>query len=470
MPSKAAIDRFEETFRGRLIQPREADYDEARAVWNGMIDRRPAFVARCTGSADVIACIDFARTNDMPITVRGGGHGVAGRSICDDGVLIDLSPMRNVRVDAKRKTARVGGGATWGVVDHETQRFGLAVTGGVDSRTGVAGLTLGGGIGYLARPYGLTIDNLQSAEVVLSDGRVVTASAREHPDLYWGLRGGGGGLGVVTSFEYQLHEVGPEIMTAQVFHPPEAAAEAMAFYRDFALGAADEVACYALFVNVPPVEPFPEEHQGRTALAIVASHAGSLEEGEAALRPLGAYGAPMLTATAPMPYTTLQSSFDAGAPDGGRFYWKAHTLDSITDDLISAVVDRVDRLPGPYSNVFFEPLGGTISRVEPSATAFPHRRAAFGFGISSGWADPAADEAAMEWTRALYDAVTPHASGGVYLNYLDRDEDARLGDAYGANLDRVQQIKRTYDPDHVFAATAREVPAKSYDRRERRTG
>jgi FAD/FMN-containing dehydrogenase len=450
MPNKTAIDRFAGTLRGRLIQPDDAGYDGARAVWNGMIDRRPALVARCAGTADVIASIDFARSHDLPICVRGGGHGVAGKAVCDGGFVIDLSEMRDVHVDPKAMAARVGGGATWGVVDHETQAFGLAVTGGVDSRTGVAGLTLGGGIGYLARPFGLSIDNLASAEVVLADGRTVTASVDEHPDLFWGLRGGGGGLGVVTSFEYRLHEVGPEVMTAQVFHTMDGAADVLAFYREFTSNAADEVACYALFVNVPPQEPFPADQHGKTALVVVACHAGSLGDGEKALAPLGAFGHPMLAAIGPMPYATLQQSFDAGAPDGARFYWKAHTLDSLSDDAIAAVVGRVDPLPGPYSNVFFEPMRGAISRVEASATAFPHRQATFGFGISSGWEDPAGDEAAIAWTRSLHEAMTPFASGGVYVNYLDHDDNDRLGAAYGTNLGRLQEIRRAYDPDGVF--------------------
>jgi FAD/FMN-containing dehydrogenase len=452
-----AVERLATILRGQLTGPEDAGYDTARALWNGMIDRRPALVGSCEGTADVIACVDFARRHDLPLAARGGGHGVAGKALCDGGLVVDLSQMHDIHVDPKARMARVGGGATWGRVDHETQAFGLAVTGGVDSRTGVGGLTLGGGVGYLARAHGLTIDNLLSAEVVLADGSTVTASATEHADLFWALRGGGGGCGVVTSFEFQLHAVGPEVMTAQVFHDMDAAGEALRSYRDFMSEAPDEVACYPLFVNVPPIDPFPAEQRGRTALVLVACHAGSLEQGEDALAPLGAFGAPFLCAIAPMPYATLQSSFDAGAPDGGRFYWKAHFLDELSDGLIEALLERVDPLPGPYSVVFVESLGGAVARVDPAATAFPHRGVRFSLGISTGWADAEDDEAAVAWTRSLFEATAPHASGGVYVNYLDRDEADRVDAAYGANLARLESIRRAYDPDGLF--TREEAPA-----------
>jgi len=452
----AAVEGLARTLRGRVTGPEDGDYDTARALWNGMVDVRPALVARCGGTADVITCVDFARRHDLPLTVRGGGHGVAGKALGDGALVVDLSQMHDVHVDPKARVARVGGGATWGTVDHETQAFGLAVTGGVDSRTGVGGLTLGGGVGYLARACGLTIDNLLSAEVVLADGSTVTASATAHPDLFWALRGGGGGVGIVTTFEFRLHAVGPEVMTAQVFHAMDGAAEALAFYRDFMSTAPDEAACYPLFVNVPPLDPFPAQHHAKTALVLVGCHAGSLEDGEEVLRPLGVFGAPFFSAIAPMPYATLQRSFDAAAPDGGRFYWKAHYLDELSDDLIETLVARVDPLPGPYSNVFVECLGGAVARVAPDATAFPHRGVRFSLGISTGWADAEDDEAAIAWTRSLFEATAPHASGGVYVNYLDRDEGDRVGAAYGANLPRLENVRRTYDPECFF--TRAEAP------------
>lgn len=436
--------------RGTLMTADHAEFDEARKVWNGMIDRRPSLIAMCEGTADVIACIDYARETGIPVTIRGGGHSVAGKAVADDALLIDLCRMRSVQVDPQAKTARVGAGATWGVVDHETQAFGLAVTGGVDSRTGVAGLTLGGGIGYLARPFGLTIDHLIGAEVVLADGRIVDAGDGGHADLLWALRGGGGNCGVVTSFEYRLNQVGPELMHAQVFLPMDQAADGLAFYRDFMADSSELVSCFALFINTPPVEPFPEEKHGAPCLALVACHAGSLEDGEKALGPLAGFGSPMLSVLAPIPYATLQASFDAGAPDGGRYFWKAQYLKGLTDDFIEILVDRIDPLPGLFSNVFIEPLGGAVSRVDPTATAFPHRDVEFGFGISSGWESPDDDETSIEWTRSLHDELLRFGTGGVYINYVDRDED-RADDAYGRNLVRLGEIGDRYDPEGMFS-------------------
>ncbi|HEX6219960.1 MAG TPA: FAD-binding oxidoreductase, partial [Acidimicrobiia bacterium] len=394
--------------------------------------------------------LEYARSSGLPVTARGGGHGVAGKAVADGGVVIDLSEMDDVHVDHRSKTARVGAGATWGQVDRETQAFGLAVTGGVDSRTGVAGLTLGGGVGHLARAIGLTVDNLISAEVVLADGQVVVASADDHPDLYWALRGGGGNFGIVTSFEFRLHEIGPEVMTAQAFYSMDQAGAVLTSYRDFMLAAPDEASCYALFINVPPVEPFPEEDHGKTTLALVGSYAGDVNDGEQTLAPLTEIGPSALSVLAPMPYAALQSSFDAGAPEGGRYYWKATYLDGLPDELISLLAERVDPLPGAYSNVFIEPMGGEISRVEGSATAFAHRDAVFGLGISSGWSEADDDDAAVEWTRDLHSAIAPYGSGGVYPNYVDRNEEDRLGEVWGANRSRLQEIKQAYDPDEVF--------------------
>lgn len=441
---------FVDRLRGELLQPGDPGYDDARRVWNGMVDRRPSLIARCRGTADVVAALDLARTHGLAVSVKGGGHGVAGKAVVDDALMIDLSPMDGVHVDPGAKTARVGPGATWGQVDRETQAFGLATTGGVDSRTGVAGLTLGGGIGYLARSCGLAVDNLRAAEVVLADGRVVTADADHHPDLYWALRGGGGNFGVVTSFELRLHEVGPEVMTAQVFLPMENAAEGLRTYHRFQTAAPDQASCFALFVNVPPVEPFPEERHGQTALALVACHTGDLETAADDLAPLTSVGEPLLSVVAPMPYATLQSSFDAGAPDGARYYWKAMYLDDITDQAIDTLVDRVSPLPGPYANVFFEPLGGAVGRVPATETAFAHRDARFGLGITAGWDDPDHDATATAWVRSLHAAMAPYDNGGVYTNYLDHDDGDRVAAAYATNLDRLQAVKAEYDPDNVF--------------------
>jgi len=449
MPGTSATERLAGRLRGQLIQPGDQEYDEARSVWNGMVDRRPAAVVRCAGTADVIAAVDCARSQDLGLTVRSGGHDVAGNSVCDGGLVIDVSELGDVRVDPAARLVRVGGGATWGVVDHETQAFGLAVTGAVDSRTGVAGFTLGGGVGYLARSLGLTSDNVVSAELVLADGRRVTADDRDHADLAWALRGGRGRLGVVTSLELRLHEVGPEVMTAQVLHGMEEAADVLAFYRDTMQYAPNEVSCYAQFMSVPSGEPLRDARPGAASLALVACHAGLLDEGRRALEPLAAFGRPLAARVAPMPYVRLQRSFEAGAY-GGRFYGKTHTLEWLSDDVIATVVDRVDPLPGAHSKVFFEPMGGAIARVDRSATAWPHRRAAFGLRIASGWDEPADDEAAIAWTCSLSEAVARHATGSFDVDDLDGEDDGRRPAANDHGLSRLREVERRYDPDEAF--------------------
>lgn len=457
--TEVATAQLVQQIRGRVLRPGDPGFDDARQLWNGMIDRTPAVIVQCEGAADVVAALDFALGNGLPVSVRGGGHGVAGKAVCEGGCMIDLSAMDEVHVDGSGRRVRVGPGARWGQVDHETQAFGLATTGGVDSRTGVAGLTLGGGVGWLARSCGLSVDNLISAQIVLADGRTVTASEHEHPELWWGLRGGGGNFGIVTSFELELHEVGPEVMVAQVFYPLEQAEQVLRAYGGYTAALADTTTCYALFVPVPATEPFPQERHGTTALALVGCHNGPLDEGEQQLAPAASFGDPLLSVVEPMPYTALQRAFDAGAPDGGRYYWKAQYLNELSNEFIATLVGGAETLPGPFSNVFIEQMGGAIARASASATAYPHRDVRYGLGISSGWADPAHDDAAVAWTRDLDAALRPFGVGAVYVNYLDADEDDRVGAAYRHNLERLQQVKRTYDPDNVFRQNTNVVPA-----------
>jgi FAD/FMN-containing dehydrogenase len=451
----AAIDELASALRGQLIRPSDDDYDTARAMWNAMIDRRPALIARCTGVADIRMALAFAREHDLPVTVRGAGHSVAGRSTSDGGLMIDLGSMRWVQVDPESRTVRLGPGVVGADLDHETQAFGLATTVGTDSTTGVIGLTLGGGAGFVGRRFGLAIDNMIGADVVLPDGRLVHASATQHPDLFWALRGGGGELGVVTSVELRLHEMGPELFVAQLFHPYEAAADALRFYRDFTANAPDELACYALAVNVPPVDPFPEAYHGRTAIALVASHSGPIAEGEAALKPLVDFGEPMLRVAMPMPYVALQQSFDAGFPSGRRYFWKSQYLDRLSDEAIETFLAHADPLPGAYSAAFFEPLGGAIGRPDPTATAFPHRAAAYNFAATAGWDDPQQDELAVGWARAFHDAMAPFGTGGTYANYVGLDDLDRRRAVHGANLDRLTDVKARYDPAGVLGARRR---------------
>jgi FAD/FMN-containing dehydrogenase len=435
---------------GALIRSTDDEYEAARAVWNGMIDRRPALIARCTSVDDVIASLDFARQHGLPITIRGGGHSVAGRSIADDALLTDLSSMNSVEVDPDARIARVGPGAVGADLDSATQEHGLATTGGTYSATGVIGLTLGGGMGFLARRFGMAVDNVMSADVVLADGSQVHASETEHPDLFWALRGGGGNFGIVTSMELRLHPVGPELAVAQAFYPWTEASDVLRRFREFAADAPDEVGCYALAVNVPPIADFPEGSHGATAAALVASHAGPVADGERALGPLTEFGNPLLAAVVPMPYATLQQSFDVAIPAHQRYYWKSAYLSGMPDEAIDTFVAHASPLPGPFSSAYFETMGGAIGRVDPAATAFPHRDAPFNLGINPGWADAATDEAAIAWAREFSDAMSPYSTGGLYANYAGHDDLDRLRAAYGGNLERLTKVKDRYDPKKVF--------------------
>lgn len=449
-PGESAIDRFATALGGRLVRPGDHDYDEVRAVWNGMFDLRPAMIACCESAADVVRAVDFARENDLPTVVRAGGHSVSGKSTCEGGLVIDLSPLNGVEVDPNRKIARVEGGALGRDFDQATQAHGLAATMGTDSTTGVAGLTLGGGIGFLSRSCGVASDNLVAADLVLADGSIVHASESENNDLLWALRGGGGNFGIVTSFEFRLYEVGPEVLVAQIFHPLDDAGEVLRAYRDFMLEAPDELGCYALVVNVPPVEPFPEAYHGKPAVALVACYAGSVEDGQSALAPLGKIGNPIVNAVVPMPYAALQQAFDAGNPAGKRYYWKSQYLKELSDGAIDVLTRRAGGLPGPFSAIFLEPMGGAVNRVDPKATAYPHRDAAYNLGISAGWEGAENDEAAIAWARQLHRELETYSTGGVYVNYLDRDDGARLESAYGENWLRLRQVKAKYDPDNFF--------------------
>jgi FAD/FMN-containing dehydrogenase len=454
MPTRTHLDddlaALDDRLVGELVVPDHAGYDAARAVWNGMIDRRPRAIARCADTADVAAALTVARAHDLPLAVRGGGHNVAGTAVCDDGLVIDLSTMTGVRVDPEARTARVQAGATWADVDAATQEHGLATVGGVDSRTGVGGLTLGGGNGWLARTHGLTVDNLLAVDLVTADGAVVHASADEHPELFWALRGGGGNFGVVTSFEYRLHPIGPEVLVTQAFHRFDDLTEVLRFHRDYVAAAPDEVSCYAMILHVPPIDAFPAEHHGAPAVALVAVHSGDVDEAGPLLAPVEGHGDPIVAFTTPTPYTALQQSFDAGTPDGARYHYRSQFLADLSDDAIATLATLAGRLPGEFTMVGIEPMGGAVNRVPADATAFPHRDAAFNLGIWAGWSDPGMDAEATAWARELHAAMTPHATGGVYVNYLDRDEAARVEDAYAGHLARLRDVKQTWDPDNVF--------------------
>ena len=437
------VETFKASLRGELLRPGDTGYDEARKVWNGMIDKRPGLIARCTGVADVISAVDFARTHQLLVSVRGGGHNIPGNAVCDGGLMIDLACMRSIRVDPKRRTARAAGGVTWGELDHETQAFGLATTGGSVSDTGIAGLTLGGGLGWLAGKCGLSCDNLLSADVVTADGTLLVASATEHADLFWGLRGGGGNFGIVTSFEYQLHPVGP-LLAGMVLHPFTKAKEALAYYRDFAKAIPDEVNTMGGLLTSP---------DGDLMAFIAVCYNGSLDAGERVLRPLREFGPPLADQIRPMAYREVQTQLDAAAVRGRRYYFKSSFMRSISDDAIDALIDRFANVPSPHTLVFFQQLGNAANRVGVRETAFSQRDALCDWGCESSWVDPAADGLNIGWTRALAEAMQPFSSGAAYITQMgvEAEEGAdKIKDAFGANYAQLVALKNKYDPTNLF--------------------
>jgi FAD/FMN-containing dehydrogenase len=440
-----------EAITGEMLTPGDDGYDEARAVWNGRFDRRPALIVRCTSADDVAAAVRLARARSMAISVKGGGHDYAGNTVGDGGLLIDLGRMRDVEVDPERRRARVGAGATWRQVDEATQAHGLATPAGTVSNVGVAGFTLGGGAGWLTRKHGLSVDNLLSAEVVTASGDIVQADATENPDLYWAIRGGGGNFGIVTGFEYALHEVGPDVVAGQVMYPVERGGELLRFFRDQMREAPDELMAFAFFLRVPPLEFFPEEHHGRIAIDFVLGWFGAVEEGEAALAPFRGHGDPIFDMVGPQPYLQLQQSFDAGmSSKGNRWYSRFHFIDDLTDEAIDTIVDGLGEMPGDFTTVYLGAEGGAPGRFDADATAYPHRSSECFLHIFPGWAEPSADDAVMAWARGLGDAVASHAAGGVYVNMLGEDEQSRLPAAYQANWERLRELKAKWDPDNVF--------------------
>lgn len=448
MLNDAAIAKFQKNLHGDFIQPSDPRYGEARKIFNGMIDKRPALIVRCAAVADVIAAVEFARGTDMPAAVRGGGHGVTGNALCDDGLVIDLSAMKRVRVDPGNRTARAEGGTTWGDFDRETQAFGLATTGGIVPSTGIAGLTLGGGIGYLNRKYGLACDNLLSAEVVTADGRLLRASRDENADLFWGLRGGGGNFGVVTALEYQTHAVGP-VLAGEVIYPLDQAKEVVRFYRDWSAAAPDEVRADATLLSGP---------EG-PALGLILCYCGAVEEGEKVLRPMRSCGSPLADSVAPVPYATVQNLLTEIFQPGRLHYWKAGFVQALNDESIEALVDFfAASVPGFFGAIAIEHLGGAVSRVDPQDTAFGHRDAQHSLLVLRMWQDPADSEKNIEWVRRCYRTAEPFLKG-AYVNYLGDEGETRIRAAYGVNYERLRAIKNKYDPTNFFRLNQNIKPA-----------
>lgn len=436
-------------FAGRVVGPADDEYDEARAVWNGAIDRRPAYVARCEDAADVAAALRFARDRDLPLAVRGGGHAVAGTGVCDDGLVIDLAPLKQVHVDPVARTVRAGGGVLWGELDAATQAFGLATTGGVVSHTGIGGLTLGGGIGWLMRRYGLTIDNLLAADVVTADGELMHASAEEHPDLFWGLRGGGGNFGVVTAFTYRLHPIGPDVLAGPVLWPLEDAPQILAHYREFLVDAPREVATTVTVRRVPPLPAMPPELHGRPVCMVTACYIGDPSDGERALAPIRSWGRPLLDDVEIRTYTQLQSLVDATVPHGLGYHWKSAQLPHLDPHTVDALVDHASRIRSPWSYVVVFQLGGAVADVASDATAYPHRDMGHSLNINGVWRPDRPGEDEIAWTRSLHQAIGSPAA--TYVNFLDRDDQDRVAEAYGEpTFRRLTAVKDRYDPDNVF--------------------
>lgn len=444
---------------GGVLLPGEAGYDDARHTWNGRFEGRPDVIVRCSGVDDVVAAVDFARERRLAVGIKGGGHDYAGKTAIQGGLLVDLSPMRRVGVDPGARVARVQGGALWGDLDAAAQRHELATTGPTVSTVGVAGAALGGGSGWLLRKHGLTLDNLQSAELVTAAGETVRAAGDENPELFWALRGGSSNFGVVTSLELQLHPLGPDVMAGQIFHRLDDAGAVLRAYRDLMADAPDEVMAYAFLLRVPPLEGFLEAHHGDVVLDLVVAYAGSVDEAGPALRPFRELGDPLIDTTEPVPYTALQTSFDAGLPPGQRYLSKAHYLDAVSDDAIDVIVAGAAELRGGFTMAYLEPLGGAAGRVAADATAFPHREAAFGFHVLAGWSSPEDDAVVMGWARGLHRAVAPYANGGVYVNLLSGEED-RVRAAYGANYERLARVKADWDPDNLFRLNHNVAPSE----------
>jgi FAD/FMN-containing dehydrogenase len=457
----SAMDTLQANFLGELVRPGDATYDDERKIWNGHIDRRPALIARCSGVADVVAAVRFAREHDLRASVRGGGHAVAGYSLADDGILIDLSLMTGTRVDPLAQTIRVEGGCLNEHVDRESQAFGLGVTGGVVSHTGVAGLTLGGGIGNVMRKFGLTIDNLRSCDVVTADGEFVVASEQEHPELFWGLRGGGGNFGVVTSFEFQLHPLGPTVLAGMLAWPMDGAPQVLRFLREFMAEAPDEVGLMGVLRMAPPLPVVPEELHGKPIVGLVPTYAGPVEEGERVLRPLREeLPKPPVDTFVPKPYVTHQKMLDATAPHGRHYYWKSHTLGPLTDEIIDVMVGQAAGITSPMSAVPIFTLGGAVARVREDATAFPNRDAAHDINILSSWLpdDPEPDRH-IQWVKGFFGALEPY-SRGVYVNFTNEEsaERVRTGAYSTEQWARLVSLKSKYDPTNFFRMNANIPP------------
>jgi FAD/FMN-containing dehydrogenase len=457
---ESVTDAFSSTIQGEVVTPSHPTYDEVRAIWNAMIDRRPGLIVRCSGASDVVRSVEFARQHDLLVAVRGAGHNIAGNAVCDGGLMIDLSLMKSVSVDPTARTAVVEPGVTLGELDHATQAFGLATPVGINSTTGIAGLTLGGGFGWLSRKHGLTVDSLISANVVTANGELVVASEQSHPDLFWGIRGGGGNFGIVTSFEFRLHEIGPEVMSGLIVYSQTDALDVLNHYREFTAQAPDELSCWAVLRKAPPLPFLPEEVHGTDVLIIAVLYAGDMTEGESVLGPLKDFGNPVGMALTPHQFTDFQAAFDPLLTPGVRNYWKSHNFKELSDPAIEVILRYAGSLPSDQSEIFLAQMGGATSRVPADATAYVGRDANFVLNVHTRWEDEKNDDHCISWAREFFKASAPHASGGAYINFMTEEETDRIKAAYGDSYDRLAKLKASYDPDNFFRLNQNIQPAQ----------
>jgi len=448
--SESAFQELAAALSGELMAPGTNGYDETRTLWNAMLDRRPGLVAECATTEDVVRSVRFAQEHGLLVSVGGAGHNIAGNAACDGGFMISLRKMKGIEVDPDARRAHVEPGVTLGELDTATQAHALATPTGINSTTGIAGLTVGGGFGWLSRKYGLTADNLISAEVVTAKGEVLTTSAQENPDLFWGIRGGGGNFGIVTSFEFRLHPLGPEVLAGLMVYPFADAGPVLRNYRDFAASAPDDLSVWVVMRKAPPLPFLPEEVHGTEIVILAALYAGDMAEGERVLQPLRDFGEPIADVISPHPYVGFQAAFDPLLTPGERNYWKSHDFMSLSDGLLDTALSFVETLPDPSCEVFFAQMGGATSKVPEDATAYRHRDAQFIMNVHGRWHDESEDARCIAWCRELFDAAAPYATGGVYVNFMTEEEGDRVAAAYGKSYGKLVALKDKYDPQNFF--------------------
>lgn len=456
---ESIITDFTSQLRGNVLLPDDPSYDEARQIWNAMIDRRPGMIVRCLGASDVIQSVNLAREHSLLLSIKGRGHNIAGNAVCDGGLMIDLSQMRSVRIDPANRRAYVEPGASLGDFDSEAQAFGLATPLGINSTTGVAGLTLGGGFGWLSRKYGLTCDNLVAVDLVTAEGELVRASTTDNPDLFWAVRGGGGNFGIVTLFEYALHPVGPEILAGLIVFPARQAPQLLSRYRDYVASLPEETNVWVVLRKAPPLPFLPEEVHGQDVVVLALFHAGDLQKGQQLVEPLRGFGQPCGEHVGVMPYAGWQQAFDPLLTPGARNYWKSHNFSKLTDGALGTVIDYAGKLPTDQTEIFIGLLGGKISNVAPDTTAYAQRGAQFVLNVHTRWESSTDDQRCIAWARDFFDASAADATGGVYVNFMTDEEQSRIGAAYGSGYDRLSQLKARYDPKNLFRMNQNIQPA-----------